>query len=75
MRWALRALLNWDPAPLQDTAVRQIHGRRDRIIPARRVEADEIVPGGGHLINLTHAEQVNEFIEKAADMVDVSYAT
>ena len=28
------------------------------------VDADEIVPGGGHLINLTHAEQVNRFINR-----------
>ena len=35
--------------------VLQIHGRRDLLIPARRVEADEMIPDGGHLINVTHA--------------------
>ena len=69
LRWALRALLDWNPKPLEGILVRQIHGRRDRIIPARRVYADEIIPGGGHLINLTHAEQVNEFIRKVVAMV------
>ena len=44
----------------------QIHGGRDPLIPARRVEADEIIPDGGHLINVTHAREVNAFIRTAA---------
>lgn len=41
-----------------------IHGAADRIIPLRRVEPDSVVADGGHLINLTHAEAVNAFIEQ-----------
>ena len=64
MKWACTAVLNWEPSLLRGIPVFQIHGEKDLIIPARGVEADEIVPGGGHLINLTHAGQVNAFIAR-----------
>ncbi|MGA2068793.1 MAG: hypothetical protein ABSG86_27745 [Thermoguttaceae bacterium] len=67
MRWAVGAILRWRPAPLEGIPVRAIHGARDRLIPACRVEADEIVPGGGHLINLTHADAVNRFLREAGE--------
>jgi pimeloyl-ACP methyl ester carboxylesterase len=66
MHWALQALLRWEPAPLDGVRVWQIHGARDVVIPAHRAKADEIIPDGGHLINVTHAEQVNEFIRRAS---------
>lgn len=66
MHWVLQAILNWEPSPLVGVRVLQIHGRRDRLIPAQRVEADEIIPDGGHLINLTHADRVNAFLRRAA---------
>ena len=69
MSWAVQAILTWEPSPMPDAPVFQIHGRNDRVIPASRVEADELVAGGGHLINLTHAEIVNTFIENAAAAV------
>ena len=65
MHWVLRALLGWRPTPLEGISVRQIHGRRDLLIPARRVEADEYIPGGGHMINVTHAKEVNAFLREA----------
>ena len=68
MHWALQAILRWEPTPLEGIRVFQIHGGRDPLIPARRVEADEIIPGGGHMINVSHARQVNDFIKKAAVM-------
>jgi hypothetical protein len=62
MHWVLQAILSWQPSRLEGVRVCQIHGRRDLLIPARRVEADELIPDGGHLINITHAAQVNAFI-------------
>jgi pimeloyl-ACP methyl ester carboxylesterase len=62
MHWAVSAILKWDPEPLEDTPVYQIHGARDQIIPAKCVSPDKIIPDGGHLINLTHADAVNAFI-------------
>jgi pimeloyl-ACP methyl ester carboxylesterase len=65
MHWVLQAILRWEPTPLEGIRVFQIHGRRDLLIPARRVEADRIIPDGGHLINVTHAKEVNAFIGSA----------
>ena len=65
IRWALRALINWKPEPLEGIPIRQIHGRRDRVLPAWRSDAEQIVPHAGHLMNLPHAEVVNKFIREA----------
>lgn len=57
-------ILRWDAPRSYPCPVHQIHGDRDRILPLHKVHAEEIVAGGGHLINLTHADQVNLFIKK-----------
>jgi pimeloyl-ACP methyl ester carboxylesterase len=67
MRWAALAVHGWQPSPAPDCPVFQTHGACDRIIPASRVPADLLVPGGGHMINLTHAEAVNRFIAEVAE--------
>jgi len=66
MHWVVKAILGWHPAPLEGIRVCQIHGRRDLLIPARRIEADVLIPGGRHMINMTHAEEVNDFIKRSA---------
>jgi pimeloyl-ACP methyl ester carboxylesterase len=70
MSWAAGAILNWRPDPLVGVPIFQIHGGKDRIIPVPRIHADEVVSEGGHLINLTHAEQVNAFVRRVLERVD-----
>jgi len=68
VKWAVRAILQWRPGPApDDVPVRQIHGAGDRVIQAGRVQADVLIPDGGHLINMTQAEQVNRFLRQAAE--------
>lgn len=62
LHWTVQAILGWKPKPLDGVPVVHIHGRRDLMIPARRVEADVWLPDGGHLINVTHAKEVNAFL-------------
>jgi pimeloyl-ACP methyl ester carboxylesterase len=64
VRWAIGAILRWQPTPPADMPVFHIHGRRDRMIRAAKVTPDVMVPDGGHLINLSHPGQVNDFIHK-----------
>jgi pimeloyl-ACP methyl ester carboxylesterase len=64
--WILQAILNWRPTPVEATPVFHIHGRRDLLIPASRVKADKMIADGGHMINLTHADQVNAFLSEVA---------
>jgi pimeloyl-ACP methyl ester carboxylesterase len=68
LHWTLQAILYWEPTPLEGVRVLQIHGGRDLLIPARRVEADEVIPDGGHLINVTHSNEVNAFLRRAMEL-------
>jgi pimeloyl-ACP methyl ester carboxylesterase len=67
MHWTLQAILGWEATPLMGTRVYQIHGGRDPLIPACRVTADEMIPDGSHMINMTHADRVNAFIARVAE--------
>jgi pimeloyl-ACP methyl ester carboxylesterase len=69
MHWAVSAILRWNPPPLVDIPLFHIHGGRDHLIPAGRVKPDKLIPDGGHLINITHAEEVNEFVQTALQKV------
>jgi pimeloyl-ACP methyl ester carboxylesterase len=68
MHWVVQAIMRWDPAPLEGIPVFHIHGGRDLIIPARRVKPDAFIPDGGHMINLTHSQEVDSFIAGALDV-------
>ncbi|MDR2642184.1 MAG: alpha/beta hydrolase [Planctomycetaceae bacterium] len=41
----------------------QIHGNRDMLLPIKLTNPDVIIEGGGHLLALTHPNQVNEIIQ------------
>ena len=64
MRWAIGAILTWEPTPLTDIPVFHIHGKRDPMIRASMVASDVVVPDGGHLLNFSHPAQVNDFIRR-----------
>ncbi|MEO0512944.1 MAG: alpha/beta hydrolase [Planctomycetota bacterium] len=52
------------------TNVVQIHGQRDWVIPlipAARHDPTEVIPGARHLINLSHADRVNDAIRRSQD--------
>ena len=61
LKWGVNAILSWRPTPVP-VPVHHIHGSDDRLIPLRLVKPDRIVPGGGHLLTLTHPQQVNAFL-------------
>ncbi|HSA24913.1 MAG TPA: alpha/beta hydrolase [Phycisphaerae bacterium] len=68
-----RMILQWNGDPPPTCPVHHIHGARDRIIPLRKVKPDVVISDGGHMINLTHADRVNEFIARhVADAGDAS---
>ncbi|MDR1485916.1 MAG: alpha/beta hydrolase [Planctomycetaceae bacterium] len=41
----------------------QIHGNRDMLLPIKLTKPDVIIEGGGHLLALTHPNQVNKIIK------------
>ena len=63
LRWSARQILCWD-SNYDNVDVSHIHGDRDHVFPISCVEPDEVVSGGGHVISMTHAPQVNEFLRK-----------
>jgi len=60
-------ILGWRNPSRVDCPVHQIHGRRDHMIPLAWVQADEVIPDGGHFINLTHPAEVTRFISRYAE--------
>ncbi len=62
LRWSMRQMLTWSEPPVLTCPVFRIHGDCDRALPLRG-QPDVIVSGGGHVISLTHPEQVNGFID------------
>ena len=62
IRWGAHAMTQWEfdgppPAPLH-----AIHGHDDRIVRPKLLQIDRAIPGGRHLISLSHPDQVNAFI-------------
>ena len=65
LRWGMRVALTWRPTPAAaGVRVFQIHGERDWILPASRSGADVVLPGAGHLLSLTHAADVTDFLRR-----------
>jgi pimeloyl-ACP methyl ester carboxylesterase len=63
-QWALGALLTWRPQGPPTCPVLQIHGDRDGRFPAGASRADRVIPGAGHLLTLTHSDEVNRLLEE-----------
>ncbi|HNF72962.1 MAG TPA: alpha/beta hydrolase [Chitinophagaceae bacterium] len=61
LRWSLEAILNWKEEK-KNILIYQIHGTRDRIFPVRLIQAEKIIPGGGHFMVLTHAKSISACI-------------
>ncbi|MCA9069219.1 MAG: alpha/beta hydrolase [Planctomycetaceae bacterium] len=63
-RWAGVATLRWSP-PKEgwNFPIFQIHGDRDSVFDTHRSQAETIIPGGGHLLPLTHPQIITRFIQ------------
>lgn len=66
IRWASRAITAWRPESMPGVPTHRIHGAWDRIIRPPSGSDATIVPRAGHLINLSHAREVNRLIREAA---------
>jgi pimeloyl-ACP methyl ester carboxylesterase len=65
LRWATRAVLTWDPPQRSfDFPIHHIHGDRDRVLPSSHTRPDRLVAGAGHVLSLTHAREVTEFLRQ-----------
>ena len=64
LRWAIGSVVGWECPRDLTCPIHQIHGEIDWIVPPSRVRetADRIVPNAGHVVHLTDAELVRDFI-------------
>ncbi|KLU07606.1 hypothetical protein RISK_000684 [Rhodopirellula islandica] len=63
-RWSLSRLLDWSSTPAVSCPVFHLHGDRDWTLPLRYTDPDKIVAGGGHVLSLTHPDEVNAYINE-----------
>ncbi len=66
LRWGARAIMEWPGAEALPMPVHHIHGDRDWVIPLENVNPTRVVRGGAHVLNLSHAREVNQFLLAAA---------
>lgn len=68
VQWQANAFYTWK-APSLNVPIYHIHGTKDALIPYHKVTPTETIDGGEHLINLTHAAYVNQWLLKLLSRV------
>jgi len=68
VKWAISAILSWDNEVVPDKVV-HIHGKVDRMITPRDIQADEWIDDGGHMMIYNRAEQVSSFVQQQLDNI------
>ncbi len=67
MKRAIHAIVNWQNE-IVPRNVLHIHGSNDRTLPIKWVSPDIIIPGGSHVMTLTHSHKlsslVNDYLRK-----------
>jgi pimeloyl-ACP methyl ester carboxylesterase len=61
IRWAIGAILYWENAPAPEK-IFHIHGTRDHLLPLRYVRPTHHIEGGGHLMVMNRAKEVNKVL-------------
>lgn len=67
IRWQSGAAVEWERKGELPVRHCHIHGTKDKVIPYAGMHSQFSIPDGGHLINVTHAGQVNELIRRYLD--------
>lgn len=62
-KWAIHNIVTWKEMRALLPIV-HIHGSADRILPCCFIKADHILPGGGHLMVVNRAKEINAIIKK-----------
>lgn len=61
--WAIEQVLNWKNKWFPENVI-HIHGTKDHIFPIKNIKADFVIQGGGHLMLMNKAEEINEILKK-----------
>jgi pimeloyl-ACP methyl ester carboxylesterase len=63
IRWSLNVIVNWSHIERLSDVI-HIHGSNDHLLPFRYVKADYKVKGGGHLMIMNRADEVNSILRE-----------
>jgi pimeloyl-ACP methyl ester carboxylesterase len=60
-KWAIGRIFKWEnnSRPLN---LFHIHGSADKIFPIKKILADIVIPGGGHFMIYSHAEEISKIL-------------
>ena len=69
IRWAGFAITHWQGLKDPGVPVHHIHGTRDWVIPISRLRTPptRIVQGGAHVLNMSHGQEVNDFLREVME--------
>ena len=70
VRWAMHAVLTWRNTQIPQNLI-HIHGTRDEVLPFRFVKATHAISGGGHLLVLNRAKEVNTILWNVLSHIEV----
>lgn len=70
LRRATSMVFHWNGVPAPTCPYVWIHGGKDLVIPVKKVEPTHVIPGAGHMVNWTHAGEVNGIIRDFVDGLD-----
>ncbi|EMI27328.1 alpha/beta fold hydrolase [Rhodopirellula europaea] len=62
-KWSLSRILDWSSAPVPSCPVYHLHGDRDWTLPVKYTDPDKVVVGAGHVLSLTHPDEVNCYLK------------
>lgn len=63
IRWAMNAVLTWQNKDVPQNLV-HIHGTKDEVLPMRFARPTHVISGGGHLMVLSRANEINRILEQ-----------
>jgi pimeloyl-ACP methyl ester carboxylesterase len=63
IRWSLNVIVHWSHTERLSEMI-HIHGSNDHLLPYRYVKADYMVKGGGHLMVMNRADEVNNILRE-----------
>jgi len=63
LKWAMDKVALWKNEFIPGN-ITHIHGTADRVLPYRKVKCDYTIDGGGHMMILNRADEVNEILRE-----------
>jgi len=64
LRWSIRQSWGWNPESSPPANLVHIHGTADRIFPARLVNPDIWIEGGGHFMIVSRADEISALLDR-----------